>query len=42
MSFIGFRYKAIKICIYTTEGRFSVNISNKYSFFTKKNDVYSR
>ena len=33
--FVGFRYEAVEISINTTEGLFSRNISDKFSFFTK-------
>ena len=33
--FISFRYEAIEISTNTTEGLFPVNISDKFSFFTK-------
>ena len=37
--FVGFRYEGVEISINITEGLFLINISGKFSFFTKNIDV---
>ena len=37
--FVGFRYEGVEISINTTEGLFLINISDKFSFFTKNINV---